>query len=631
MSTSSLLAPVAPAASKPPACPSKKTTASCSRRTVSCRATTGDARGDDSLLWLPRRDVLTGLGGVAAGLAGFPGLASAADECQGEKINSKIVQCTDPNTGFPCPPPSKLKIVDFTPERSVTRCRRPVHKLVPEFQAKYQEAVRKMKDLPESNPLSFTAQAAIHQAYCDGHYRYDPTKVDAPFDVHFSWIFPPWHRMYIYFYERTLGQLISDDTFALPYWNWDSPAGMVIPPLFATARVNNSGRSKINPLYDQYRNQSHLGKLVDLDVLNTPQGTPLIPFNANAKQQDQKYMAAVNKNLCTVYQQQVRVGGPDPRSFLGEKLCSEVKNDRNSQGTLESMAHTAMHVWVGRATPTPPATCSAGNGGFLGHDGTYHCENDMGYLGTAGRDPLFYSHHANVDRLWNIWSTNLDGGNGFKDKDWLNASFVFYDNYEDPQLVRIKVSDVLDTTRLGYTYEDAKSKKQPWMSPTLTPLVPHGKGSSPPRPSPPAKPPVYPLTLEKNKVVEVPAVALPAKPTEAGKLRVLVIQGIQYDPCKLNKFDVAINVPASKGLQVGPQCTEYAGTFAVVPSSKEGGGTLQCKIVLCIDDVLTDIKADNDSTINLVIVPRTDAAINLNLAPTIQYQTISSDAASVSA
>nr|CAB3482378.1 unnamed protein product [Digitaria exilis] len=71
------------------------------------------------LLWLPRRDVLAGMGGAAAGLlAGYPGLASSAavdtttlgENCpMGDKVNDKVVSCTDPNTKFPCPlrpPPS---------------------------------------------------------------------------------------------------------------------------------------------------------------------------------------------------------------------------------------------------------------------------------------------------------------------------------------------------------------------------------------------------------------------------------------------------------------------------------------------------------------------------------------------
>ncbi|KAF8662495.1 hypothetical protein HU200_056085 [Digitaria exilis] len=605
----------------PSACPpsNKKPTTNLARRhaTSSCRAT---AAGDDDsrLLWLPRRDVLTG---VAAGLTGYyPNLAAAAlatttmDSCpRGDKVNDKVVECTDPNKGFPCPPSPSSPTVDFSGHVTrVTRVRRPVHLLSLEYQEKYKEAVRKMKALPSCNPLSFTAQAAIHQAYCDGHYRYSPEKTNAPFDVHNSWIFAPWHRMYIYFYEKALGDLIGDDTFALPYWNWDSPAGMTIPAIFT-----NPGEDNTNPLYDRERNQDHLNKLVQLD--RNDQSDP-IPFNNNSKSSsnDAKYEAEVFRNLCLVYQQQIRLG-KDARAFLGEKLCVEkvVQDTTNSQGTLESLAHTAMHIWTGRSGPPPGAACCSGdNDGFLDHAGAFSCKNDMGFLGTAGRDPIFYSHHANVDRMWHIWST-VQGNKGFDDDTWLDASFDFYDNYDKPQLVRVKFRDVLDTRNLGYTYDAESEKDLPWMKCELKSLVPRGGGGRRPPPSP-EKNPVFPVTLRKNEVVEVAGVTVPAARRPARRQRLLVIEGIEYDPTAENKFDVAINVPRGDALKVGPQYTEYAGCFAVVPSSKEGGGTLKGKVALCIDDVLEDIGAAGASTVDVVIVPRTEANIKLNVGPMIK-------------
>lgn len=79
---------------------------------MQCRAS--GRRGDDEdsrLLWLPRREVLTGLGGVAASFVGYPDLASIALEAnpvescrRGEKVTEKLVECSDPNRDFPCPP-----------------------------------------------------------------------------------------------------------------------------------------------------------------------------------------------------------------------------------------------------------------------------------------------------------------------------------------------------------------------------------------------------------------------------------------------------------------------------------------------------------------------------------------------
>lgn len=602
-----------PLVSAPSACPSKKTTvARFRRRTATCRASSGGGGGrggeNDGLLWLPRRDVmLNGLSSVAAGLAWYPGVASGADAVctRADKVNEKTVQCTDPAGQLPCPLVSPTGPVDFKPESKVTRIRQPVHLLSREYQEKYKEAVAKMKALPEENPLSFAAQAAIHQAYCDAYYKYDPTAKDAPFDVHFSWIFAPWHRMYIYFYERALGQLIGDDTFALPFWNWDTPAGMVVPPLFKD--------SMGNPLYDPNRNPSNVDALVDLDYLNDRNAEP-IPFKGP---RDEKYKELVNKNLCTVYTQQIR-SGKGAESFLGEKYCTDIGSSTSSMGSLERMAHTAVHVWVGKAGPTPSSeACSAATGGFPNHTkGGYSCNNDMGFLGSAGHDPLFYSHHSNVDRMWHIWSTRLGGGQGITEADWLDTSFVFYDDVKSPRKVRIRFRDVLDTRDLGYTYDAESDKDLPWLRCKISSLVPHGK-DSPPRSSSARKAaaPVFPLALTKGQVVEVPAVPVPAK--DPGKEQLLVIEGIEYDPQANNKFDVAINLPADKALQVGPQYKEYAGSFAVVPGSG-AGKTRKVKLSLCITEVLFDIDADGDKTVDVVIVPRTNAKITLNARPTIK-------------
>ncbi|AQK50299.1 Polyphenol oxidase chloroplastic [Zea mays] len=636
---SSFLVPATAIAPTPSACPStvpknKKNAAGRRRRTLQCRAS--GRRGDDEdsrLLWLPRREVLTGLGGVAASFVGYPDLASIALEAnpvescrRGEKVTEKLVECSDPNRDFPCPPASRVPIVDFTPEARVTRVRRPAHLLDPEYQEKYREAVGKMRALDGSNPLSFAAQAAVHQSYCDGHYRLDPTEKNRPFDVHFSWIFAPWHRMYIYFYERALGQLIGDDTFALPYWNWDAPAGMGIPAIFKQG-VSTAD----NPLYDPYRNMENMDALLDLDYLKKPR-RDTIPFEPPTDPAARaKYDDAVQTNLCTIYLQQVR-DGKGPRAFLGEKLCSEssfrVKeiNERSkrrqadgqsskvspsksqSQGTLERMAHTTVHVWTGRANP---ATCSAEQGGVVGHDGKPHCQVDMGFLGTAGRDPLFYSHHANVDRMWHIWSTRL-GGKGFDDPEWLDTSFVFYDDYRSPRLVRMKFRDVLDATRLGYTYDKESEAALPWLNSKPTRFSGGGKAKAKAAPKVASE---FPLTLT-DEAVDVPAVAVPAR--QAGKDLVLLIEGIEYDPQINNKFDVVINVAREDAARVGPKDSEYAGSFSAVPSSNAAGGTLVGKFTLALDGVLADLGLAGASAVDIVLVPHTEGEIKLYLPPTIE-------------
>lgn len=46
---------------------------------------------------------------------------------------------------------------------------------------------------------------------------------------------------------------------------------------------------------------------------------------------------------------------------------------------------------------------------------------------------MFFGHHANVDRMWDIYCSIRDHTPEFKQNDWLEASFIFYD--ENRQVV----------------------------------------------------------------------------------------------------------------------------------------------------------------------------------------------------
>ncbi|KAJ8555308.1 hypothetical protein K7X08_012804 [Anisodus acutangulus] len=106
----------------------------------------------------------------------------------------------------------------------------PAHAVDEEYIAKYNLATSRMRELDKDpkDPRGFKQQANVHCAYCNGAYKIDGKELQ----VHESWLFFPFHRWYLYFYERILGSLIDDPTFALPYWNWDNPKGMRLPPMF---------------------------------------------------------------------------------------------------------------------------------------------------------------------------------------------------------------------------------------------------------------------------------------------------------------------------------------------------------------------------------------------------------------
>lgn len=72
--------------------------------------------------------------------------------------------------------------------------------------ATYKKAVTMMKALPSSDMRSWQNQANIHFNAC----------------LHRNWFWLPWHRAYLIYFERICRKLTGDDTFALPYWNWNT-------------------------------------------------------------------------------------------------------------------------------------------------------------------------------------------------------------------------------------------------------------------------------------------------------------------------------------------------------------------------------------------------------------------------
>lgn len=183
-----------------------------------------------------RRDILIGLGGLYGTATGL-GLEKNSNALASPVQPPDLTQCGPadfPSGATPvncCPPVNS--IIDFKPPpaSSPLRVRPAAHLVDTDYVAKYNKAVEIMRNLPADDPRSFAQQANVHCAYCDGAYD----QLGFPgleLQIHNSWLFFPFHRYYLYFHERILGKLIGDDTFALPFWNWDSPDGMKLPSIY---------------------------------------------------------------------------------------------------------------------------------------------------------------------------------------------------------------------------------------------------------------------------------------------------------------------------------------------------------------------------------------------------------------
>uniref|UniRef100_A0A6N2NJ47 Tyrosinase copper-binding domain-containing protein n=1 Tax=Salix viminalis TaxID=40686 RepID=A0A6N2NJ47_SALVM len=276
-------------------------------------------------------------------------------------------------------------------------------------------------------------------------------------------------------------------------------------------------------------------------------------------------------NLNVMYRQLVTANYPT--LFLGRPYRAGDEPEPGA-GSLEDVPHSTVHIWTG--------------------DADQPNRENMGVFYAAARDPIFFSHHGNIDRLWEVWK-KLPGGKrkNFTDPDWLDTAFLFYD--ENANLVRVKIRDCLDTTKLRYEFQDVAS---PWINARPKPKPNKQK----PKVAVATADPTKPIGL-LNKTVSV-VVQRPNKrrSTKAKEVEVLVIERIEYRIDMYVKFNVLINdEPDTPGK---PDSAEFAGTFVNVPHGRNN--TVKTSLRLGISELLEDLKAEDDESVVVTLVPITN-------------------------
>ena len=158
-------------------------------------------------------------------------------------------------------------------------------------------------------------------------------------------LFLPWHRAYLYGYEKALQH--HREGVTQPYWNWSGPATLAAKALPAACGDATLADGDPNPLYAgpiYFRDAD--GNLIDRRTARGSRTTPSFSQLRDAVED------AFTEN-----------------EFLP------------FQGEIDS-PHGGVHVRVG---------------------------GDMGAFDYAGYDPIFWMHHANIDRHWARWQRAHDG------------------------------------------------------------------------------------------------------------------------------------------------------------------------------------------------------------------------------
>jgi tyrosinase len=230
----------------------------------------------------------------------------------------------------------------------------------------------------------------VYQARIHGFRQHvDPAHPDWDKCQHQQWFFLPWHRMYVRQLEKIIGHLIGKPDWRIPYWDYTSPdeADWALPPEFADPPDPDT-----NPLFVPGRSPDPL------------------------QESDRDPAAALAARFFTTHDNLAD-------DFGSGVIHHPAQFGHRETGQLEYKPHNQVHNAVG---------------GLM--------ENPL----TAAADPIFWLHHASIDRLWEVW--RADGHTNETDSGWLGTTFDF----PDPDVGRktYKVSDVLSTEALGYAYDD---------------------------------------------------------------------------------------------------------------------------------------------------------------------------------
>jgi tyrosinase len=277
----------------------------------------------------------------------------------------------------------------------------------------YAKGIKAMLNLPADHPQNWFRNAFIHLMDCP----------------HGNWWFYVWHRAYLGYFEQTIRNLSGDNTFAIPYWDWTTlpqiPDAMfqdVLTPddaVFERYTRNLAVfTSFLRPAMTSYwkglnfdqvaqltaRGYTEFDKLWnDVTGFDATQAKPHgVSGNvAYANPCGSRYLTRDNPKLDdkTAYNVSpfVVYSGLLPTDFYNQEISLSFNSSKTpshntaaggpaSFSVLEGLPHNKVHNYIGGVSPLDP--------------GPY------GYMTNflSSTDPIFFLHHANMDRLWDVWT-----------------------------------------------------------------------------------------------------------------------------------------------------------------------------------------------------------------------------------
>ncbi|GAM85668.1 hypothetical protein ANO11243_036750 [Dothideomycetidae sp. 11243] len=332
----------------------------------------------------------------------------------------------------------------------------------------YLLGLREMMSVDQSDPLSYYQIAGVHgrpySSWEGWNSNAGASGYGGGYCTHVSNIFLPWHRPYLALFEQVLYQHVQNvarqftnagnrwtsaaANFRLPYWDWAAappcsacqPFPKLVSTQFISVTTPNGQQSILNPLfrYDFHPVESN-------DMAYNPFASWTVTkraptnWNSNAVSQNNVVATQISNNRASLADRLYNL-------FTNYNNFTEFSNEAWESGSGMSNAdsiesvHDAIHSMTGSN----------------GH---------MTYLDYSAFDPIFWLHHTNIDRLWDMWSTvnpntyvqqaNAKGSTfTYPAGTSIDSNFGLVPWSKDGNRNLYTSNDVRSTSNFGYTYPE---------------------------------------------------------------------------------------------------------------------------------------------------------------------------------
>ncbi len=328
----------------------------------------------------------------------------------------------------------------------------------------YKKGIREMLNRPATDPRNWYRNAFLHVFDCP----------------HQNWWFLAWHRAYIGWLEATIREFSGDTEFALPYWDWTKtprvPAAMfgdvldpnnaAFIPTFAAFKPQFDAPvtalwAAFSPAQQDVLAQRGLASTADFwnavaaapagMFFEQPAARGLTPASPDLDRTTRATVALPTiRSALRTANFAGSANGRDAAGFASAQAASH--NDQSREGILESQPHDNVHGAMG----------GAAHNAFM-----------VSFLSPV--DPIFFLHHGNLDRLWDVWTRRQAAlgrptlPQGADLAAWSSERFLFFSDPSGQPVAKTSAGDYAAMSVFDYDYSSGSGEDE--VPPPGTPVA----------------------------------------------------------------------------------------------------------------------------------------------------------------